>query len=109
MNTFIKNSEKCARRDWSERVYYISIKHGPYVTRVHYRDVMHAAYVISKSARNSRHVYKRSIKLVPRTLLSYISTSDFLRTLENCEKHSPAAHVSLKPCPNGKCLVINFF
>ena len=31
----IKCSEKCARRDWSERAHYISIKHAPYVTRVH--------------------------------------------------------------------------
>ena len=25
----IKCSEKCARRDWSERVHHISIKHAP--------------------------------------------------------------------------------
>ena len=35
-------------------------------------------------------------KLVPRTLLRYIlSTWDFLRTLEKCEKHLPVAHASL--------------
>ena len=53
---FIRCSEKCARRDWSERVHYISIKHAPYVTRVHCRNIMHAAYVISISARNSRYI-----------------------------------------------------
>ena len=31
----IECSEKCARRDWSERVQYISIEHTPYVTQVH--------------------------------------------------------------------------
>ena len=30
-------------------------------------------------------------KLVPQALLSYISTWEFLRTLEKCEKHSPLA------------------
>ena len=57
----IKCSEKCARRDWPERVHYISIKHAPYVTRVHCWDITHAAYVIGTSARNSRF-YKRSKK-----------------------------------------------
>ena len=32
---FIKCSEKYARRDWSERVHYVSIEHVPYVTQVH--------------------------------------------------------------------------
>ena len=41
---------------------------------------MHAAYIISTSVRNT--FYKRNKKLVRRTLLSYISTWDFLRTLE---------------------------
>ena len=31
--------------------------------------------------------YKRLKKIVPRALLSYISTWKFLRTLEKCEKH----------------------
>ena len=53
---FIKSSEKCARRDWSERVHYISIKHAPYVTRVHCRDIMLGGYVISTSAYNSRYI-----------------------------------------------------
>ena len=39
--------------------------------------------------------YKGNKKLVPRALLSYISTWEFLRTLEKCEKHSPAARASL--------------
>ena len=32
---------------------------------------------------------------VPRVLLSYMSTWEFLRTLEKCEKHSLAASASL--------------
>ena len=39
-------------------------------------------------------LYKRNKKLVPRTLLSYISTREFLRTLEKCEKHSLSARAS---------------
>ena len=38
--------------------------------------------------------YKRNKKLVPRALLSYISTWEFLKTLEKCEKHPPAARAS---------------
>ena len=38
---------------------------------------------------------KRNRKLVPLALLSYISTREFLRTLEKCEKDSPTARVSL--------------
>ena len=49
-------SEKCARRDRSERFHYISIKRAPYVTRMHCWDIMHAAYVIGTSARNSRYI-----------------------------------------------------
>ena len=52
----LKYSEKCAFRDWSERVYYNSIKHAAYVTRVHCWDIMQAAYVIGTSARNSRYI-----------------------------------------------------
>ena len=52
----IKCSEKCARRDWSERVQYISIEHTPYVTQVHCWDIRHAAYVIGTSARNSWYI-----------------------------------------------------
>ena len=33
--------------------------------------------------------YKGNEKPVPRALLSYISTWEFLRTLEKCEKHEP--------------------
>ena len=33
-------------------------------------------------------------KLVPRALLSYISTWEFLRTREKCEKHEPQASAS---------------
>ena len=39
--------------------------------------------------------YKRNIQLFPRTLLCYINTWDFLRTLEKCEKHLPAVNASL--------------
>ena len=41
-------------------------------------------------------VKKKEInKVAPRALLSYISTSEFLRTLKKCEKHLPSAGVSL--------------
>ena len=45
---------------------------------------------------NSDHIYfmKKMNKLVPRALLSYISTWEFLRTREKCEKHSPSARAS---------------
>ena len=35
LREFIKSLEKYARRDWSERVHYISIKQAPCVTRLH--------------------------------------------------------------------------
>ena len=38
--------------------------------------------------------YKRSNKLVPRALLSYISTREFLRTLEKYEKQSSSVRAS---------------
>ena len=45
------------------------------------------------SVENSDHIkfyfLKGINKLVPRALFSYISTREFLRTLEKCEKHSP--------------------
>ena len=58
---------------------------------------MHAAYVISMTGAHAIHdiFHKGNKNLVPRALLSYISTWDFLRTLENCEKHLPVAHASL--------------
>ena len=46
----MKCSEKCTRRDWSERFHHISIKHAPYVTRVHCWDLM----------RSLRHRYERA-------------------------------------------------
>ena len=84
----MKCSEKCARRDWSERVHYISIKdralrHTSALLRYNARN-----YVIGTSARISRYIYKRNKKLVPQELLSYISTWGFLSTLEKYEKHS---------------------
>lgn len=39
--------------------------------------------------------YKRNKRHVPRTLLSYISTWELIRTLEKFEKVSPTAHASL--------------
>ena len=105
------------RRDWSKRVHYISIKHAPYVTRVHrWRNVKwfygqsergyYLNYFIMRyNARSLRQRYERAQftihftnevkKLVPRALLSYISTWEFLRTLEKCEKHEPSA----RACP----------
>ena len=39
--------------------------------------------------------YKRNKNLVPRALLSYISTWEFLRTLEKCEKKKfPSAYIT---------------
>ena len=34
-SSIIECAEKCACRDWSKRVHYISIKHAPYVALVH--------------------------------------------------------------------------
>ena len=53
-------SEKCARRDWSERVHYISIKHAPYVTRVHCWDIMHARTSSVRASAIHDTFYKRS-------------------------------------------------
>ena len=39
-------------------------------------------------------VIKEITKLVPRVLLRYISTWEFLRTLEKCEKHLASARAS---------------
>ena len=47
---------------------------------------------------NSDHIYfiKEIKKLVPHALLSlYISTQEFLRTLEKCKKHSLSARACL--------------
>ena len=56
---------------------------------------MHEAYVIGPSARNSRYFLLKEIKkLVPRALLSSISTWGFLRTLEGCENHELKASAS---------------
>ena len=56
------------------------------------------------NARSLRHRYERAQftihftnevkKLVPRALLSFISTWKFLRTLEKCKKHSPSTRAS---------------
>ena len=40
-------------------------------------------------------VIKEITKLVPRVLLRYISTWEFLRTLEKCEKHLASARASI--------------
>ena len=70
-----------------------------YVTRVHCWNIMHAAYVIGMSAPNSRYILGKKLKkLVPRALLSYKSTWEFLRTLEKFEKyekHEPKVSASL--------------
>ena len=47
--------------------------------------------------------HKRYKKLVPRALLSYISTQEFLRTLEKCKKHLPSARAS----PHFSCVLKN--
>ena len=41
------------------------------------------------------HFIKEKEKLVPRALLSYISTWEFLRTHKKCKKHLPSACASL--------------
>ena len=46
------------------------------------------------SLRGRFYFIKEIKKLVPRALLSHISTREFLRTLEKCEKHSPSARAS---------------
>ena len=92
----IKCLEKCARRDWSERVHYISIKHrASYLhtsapSRYNARSLSHRY----ERAQFTRHFIKEIKKLVPRTLLSYVSTCDFLSTLEKYEKHSSADRAS---------------
>ena len=65
--------------------------------RVYCRDIMHAGYTVRHQYARAIHdtFYNRNKKLVPRTLLSYISTWDFLRTIEKCEEHSPVGHASL--------------
>ena len=90
----IKCLTYCACCDWSVWVHYCSTKHAAYVTRVLYRynaSCLHhvRAHTISLA------FYKRSKKLHPPALLSYISTWEFLRTLEKCEKHSAAPRASL--------------
>ena len=53
---------------------------------------MHEAYVIGPSAQISQYILLKEIKkLVPRALLSYISTREFLKTLKGCENHEPKA------------------
>ena len=59
---------KCARRDWSERVHYISIKHAPYVTRVHCWDIMHATYVIRTSARKHSRSARSAVRASPHVI-----------------------------------------
>ena len=79
---FIKCSEKCARRDWSAWVPYVSIKHVPYVTRVHCWDIYNASSLRHRyeRAQFTIHFIKEIKSLVPRALLRYISTCEFLRT-----------------------------
>ena len=95
LERFIKCSEKCARRDWSERVHYISIKT---------RALSHKSALLRYNAQSLGHRYERAQltihfikeikKLVPRALLSYISTWEFLRTLEKCVWHLPSDRAS---------------
>ena len=76
--TIMKCSKKCARRDWSERVHYISIKD---------RALRHTSALLRYNARRLRHRYERAHftihfikeikKLVPRALLSYVSKWEF--------------------------------
>ena len=68
------------------------------------RALRHTSAPLRYSTRSLRHRYERAQftipflkkikKLVPRALLSYISTWEFLGTLEKYEKHSPSARAS---------------
>ena len=46
------------------------------------------------SLRGRFYFIKEIKKLVPRALVSYISTREFLGTLEKCERHSPLARAA---------------
>ena len=68
------------------------------------RALHHKIALLRCNARSLRHQYERAPftiyfikeieKLVSRALLSYISTWEFLRTLEKCEKHPPSTLAS---------------
>ena len=97
---FIKYAKKWVHCDWSEQVHYISIKHMLYITHVR----CWQRYIYNVCSLHHQYEWvqfmipfiKEIKKLVPRTLLRYIlSTWDFLRTLEKCEKQLPVAHASL--------------
>ena len=91
---FYKCSEKCA--PWLVRTSSLYFHKA--------RALRHTSVLLRYNARSLRHRYElaqftthflKEIKtLVPRALLSYVSTCEFLRTLEKCEKHSPSARVS---------------
>ena len=49
---------------------------------------------------------KKKKKLVPRALLSYISTWEFSRTPEKCEKHSPSARAVCLGMPVGSLMIL---
>ena len=94
LSNIVKCSEKCTRRNWSERVHYISMKHAPYVTRVQCWNIVHAATSSVRARAIHDKFYKEIKKFVPQALLSSISTWEFLRTLEKSEKHSSLARTS---------------
>ena len=80
----------------------LKLRFDPYIRRTLVENVKRRRLIcnliVSEQERASVFAflfYKRNKKLVPRALLSYISTWDFLRTLEKCQKHSPAARASL--------------
>ena len=52
-------------------------------------------------------VIKEITKLVPRALLGYISTWEFLRTLEKCEKHSASASAPARASPHFSSVLKN--
>ena len=61
------------------------------------------------SLRGCFYFIKERKKLVPRALLSYISTWEFLRTLEKSEKHSPSARASPHFSRGKICLFYLFY
>ena len=65
--------------DWSEQVHYISIKHARYITQVHCRDNTYSLHHQYERMQFTIHFIKEIKKLIPLALLSYKSSSDFLK------------------------------
>ena len=103
---FIKCSEKCARRDWSKRVHYISIKHARYVTRVHCRGY---------NARSLRHQYERAqftvhfLKEIKKKNTQYKTNSDLNAWKKFCESLKESRAIENIPANELDLLLSKFF